>query len=307
MVKKKKKNVKGVCHICNEREIELTYEHIPPKSSFNKSAIKKINYEKYFKGTELKNLKYRTNQKGGGEFTLCKKCNSQTGLLYGTAFKSWSIQINNNLFQIPEKITQEIGQTKFFKIKIHPLRVLKQIVSLFLSINNEEAFKGDREKLKVFVLNKNEDYLPENLEIYCYALSPISFFNKQLEMQSIMFLDGRKYLLSEISHQPAGYILSYKDDFFSNINNEKKLINITFFKKYKYEDQIELNMYFPIFPNNTPYIFDFRTKIEMKNKFRDFEKEEDLINMDTFTDNLIPDNRVDFLANNSNSIFYQRK
>lgn len=308
MAKKKKNNVKGNCHICNKKNVELTYEHIPPKSSFNKTAIEKVNYEKYLEGAELKELKYRTSQKGGGNFTLCKECNNETGLLYGTAFKIWSTQINNNLFQIPEIIPQEIGCTKEFKMEVYPLRVLKQVVSLFLSVNHEKAFKGDREKLKAFVLNKDENYFPENLEIFCYALSPLSLFNKQLEMQNVIFLDGRKYLLSEISHKPAGYILSYKGDVFSSLNDEKQLINITFFKNYEYNEKIEFKMSFPIFPNNTPLVFDFRRKIEIEGINRDLEKkDEKIVNIDVMVDNSIPNNRIDFLDSSSSSIFYRKK
>ncbi len=68
----------GNCRRCNNFS-QLTYEHIPPKATFNKQtrfqSVDFMNYVKERNPLEAK-FKGKIEQGGIGCYSLCKKCNS---------------------------------------------------------------------------------------------------------------------------------------------------------------------------------------------------------------------------------------
>ena len=101
-----RKKVFDNCRICG-RYTELTFEHVPPKAAFNncpvvgKHILELINKDpdNYLDG---KGHKY---QRGVGAYTLCSKCNSNTGGWYGGAFAEWAHQSLNILTDAQESST----------------------------------------------------------------------------------------------------------------------------------------------------------------------------------------------------------
>src|SRR5665647_2533871 len=81
----------GICRLCGERK-ELTFEHIPPKSSFNRNTgyhispvINVLESEDPF-NTNSKGLQ---KQGGIGNHSLCSECNSFLGINYVDAYNDW--------------------------------------------------------------------------------------------------------------------------------------------------------------------------------------------------------------------------
>ena len=70
-----KKKEEGRCCLCGS-EGKLSFEHIPPRSAFNDSTVLEVEFDKLITAESLENLKGKQNQRGGGDYSLCPKCNS---------------------------------------------------------------------------------------------------------------------------------------------------------------------------------------------------------------------------------------
>lgn len=299
------KKVKGICHICNKPE-KLTYEHLPPESCFNSERVKEIEFKKFIiiDGKNFNGMEYLGKQKGAGEYSLCEECNNKMGKLYVDEFKKWNTLIKGNINVFPEK-EKEKGETREFEIEFYPLRVFKAIIAMFLSVNNEKAFK-EYDKLGNFLLNKDLNDFPKNIKVFCYAVSEVSEINRRLQLKQIVdVVTSRKYIVSEISFKPSGYLLSYsvndKLDFINELNiDTKKLVDITFFLEYSYNQKVKWDMYLPVFPTHMPYTADYR----LKNKIYDeriTKKEGKIKEVNFISDTCVMEDYIYFFYENTDS------
>lgn len=107
----------GVCHICGQYK-KLSYEHIPPKGSFNPlhqrlytlDALANVPPPRNLPPWDTSGLQYKSFQKGTGGFTLCEDCNSFTGSKYGEAYSDIVRGIWQELMKIPND-KQKYGVT----------------------------------------------------------------------------------------------------------------------------------------------------------------------------------------------------
>ena len=79
----------GKCALCG-KECNLSFEHIPPESAFNNSPAKPVSGDKLVEDDDrmpwdTSGLKYEHQQRGMGKYSLCRDCNSFTGVYYGKA------------------------------------------------------------------------------------------------------------------------------------------------------------------------------------------------------------------------------
>lgn len=177
MGRRKKKY--GTCKLCG-KEGKLSFEHVPPKSAFN-------NQREHFEATMDDLLKLscvdldsnlripanarRIKQGGIGFYSLCESCNNITGSWYASEFVKFSMQAMFNLLKANGK------PTLFYPMYFHPLRVVKQIVTMFFSI----CIDGMRDlepELQHFVLNREMRYLSPRYKIYCYSSIPQALLKK---------------------------------------------------------------------------------------------------------------------------------
>ncbi|MDP4038859.1 MAG: hypothetical protein Q8P54_02775 [bacterium] len=247
----------GTCHICGGYK-KLTFEHIPPAKAFNQN--KEITYL----GTEiLKNngkfpwdfidRKGKIHQGGIGGHTLCGKCNSDTGGWYARAFVDFVAQAYKQL-TLP-KVTD--NKVKVGLKQIYPLRIIKQVIAMFFSINNSDIQRIHPE-LRRFVLSKHVKGLDDTkFAIFMYALKGnISRYAGISFMGSFSIKKPR--ILSELSAPPFGYVLEFSP------NRETiptDYYEVTFFaNKFNYDSRISLPVELPILENNTPLPADYRSK-----------------------------------------------
>ena len=141
----------GKCALCGQ-ECELTFEHIPPRAAFNSTPTKPVSGEELLDDDRMPwdttGLKYTNQQKGMGRYSLCPKCNNDTGSWYGDDYII--------VAQIVHSILSKPIDPKYqgFGIRdIHPLRFIKQVLSMFCSINNFEDERIDT--LRRFVTGKD--------------------------------------------------------------------------------------------------------------------------------------------------------
>jgi hypothetical protein len=81
----------GVCHICGKFG-KLAFEHSPSASAFNDHRVLCVSFQQVLNNQHPHEFRGRYQQKGAGDFTLCVKCNNDTGSWYGTAYAGWAAQ-----------------------------------------------------------------------------------------------------------------------------------------------------------------------------------------------------------------------
>lgn len=242
------KTKKGICRLCL-LEKTLSFEHVPPKVAFNKhTKYLSVPFEEYAKiKNPLKDkIKGKQKQGGVGFNSLCKECNSFLGSSYVNAYKKW-------VYGGVEVIKGYNYQYNRYNLREQePLAVLKQIISMFLSINNEQFTKSYPELAK-FVLDPDSNELPDQYRI-------LTYLNNEGGMryvhQTIASIPNVGIInCNEIAFPPYGYVMV--------IDFEKKLTllnEITYFKNYKRSDIVTLDMEMYKLPTYTTWPLDYRTK-----------------------------------------------
>ena len=249
----------GTCKICGF-EGELSYEHIPPKKAFNNKTFYTLTNEEVLKldrscdfSTEaIKKQKLGQIKQGGiGRHTICHKCNNNTGSWYGSDYVNWVHQVMYILLKANGK------PTLYYPTFFYPLRVIKQIFTMFFSVNYD-GFRLDHPELVKFILNKESRFLSPRYKVYVYY--NIVGFNRYLGYSIIGDIAKRtNYKLSEITFPPLGFVMTIDSD-----RPDKRLADISFFSKYKYNDWTDFYQRYNVLPTHLPHIAaDYRTKGEI--------------------------------------------
>lgn len=160
------KRPRGKCALCR-RECELTFEHIPPRTAFNSTPVKPVSGDKIIKDDErmpweTSGLPYINQQQGMGRYSLCKECNNNTGAWYGNDYNLISHVMHHILSETISENINGIGIRK-----VYPLRFIKQVISMFCSINNFQDERMDNGTWKSMAVS----------EITAYTLGFILYFN----------------------------------------------------------------------------------------------------------------------------------
>jgi len=261
MEKNKQKKL-GTCSICGT-EGELSYEHVPPKKAFNNRTVLYDTILNLIQREDdpnaLDKFEKKGRQKGFGYYTLCEKCNCNTGSWYGTAYsKEWVTQ-GMYLGQC-----SKIAPSLCYTFHIFPLRVIKQIVCMFFCVNGT-WLSDNYPDLKRFVLNKWDRYIMENIKIYVYF--NLSYRGRQSGIIAKCAIGGQSKgpsLFSEIAFPPFGYVMTFK----SRPPN-KNYTDITYFTRYGYDEWKHIPLKMPILDVYAPFPGDHRTREQLmgnKNK-----------------------------------------
>ncbi len=249
----------GKCALCRQ-ESKLTFEHIPPASAFNSTPSKpvigdKILFDEDRLPWDTSGLHFDNQQSGMGKFSLCKTCNNNTGSWYVNDYSLFA-HIIHCAFQDPAmKNMGGIG------IKdIHPLRFIKQVVSMFCSINNCDDERLD--SLRDFVLNKTQKGIDKSKYKICMYFTK-SMLTKYVPITAILKMNekGRceSIALTEITAYPFGFIL-----YFSPTETWKyDGFDITEFADIDYDKLATIEMPLTIYEVNDIFPTYFRTKEEI--------------------------------------------
>lgn len=255
------KKIIGTCCICG-KEKKLTYEHLPLRGTGNKIPMVE-------RAALLNNQKDVIRQQGSGLHSLCESCNNNTGSWYGNEYEKFhSYIINSGNTEIQKSIYT--GEIKIYtnEIKIKPLKVFKEIVCMFLSINPPPIFLKERENFKNFILNREEKDL-KNIKVYMYIQDSKSKINRRNAFNKLIdLLYGRTVFVSEFVSNGIGYILTldnkntwHVDEFAYKC---KGLYDITFFKNYTIDEEVKIKIKTNILETNSPFSLDFREQTTIK-------------------------------------------
>lgn len=190
-------------------------------------------------------------QGGIGYHSLCEKCNNETGSWYGHAFVDYAYQAMGILQKA--KGTPSLYYPTFF----YPLRVIKQVITMFFSVNSE-LFRTEEHELVKFIKNKEERYLPKKYKVY-------SYYNIEGRMRYIGYsvvgqiTPGSIHHLSEITFPPFGFVLAINSG-----SPDKRLTDISHFSHFRYEQWTEYYQRFNTLPTHFPnFPADYRSKTEI--------------------------------------------
>ena len=134
---------------------------------------------------------------------MCRECNNSTGSWYGNAYVDFAYKAH--------KAIQTIERDEFDRIgfnEIYPLRFIKQVISMFCSINHG-YMNPLFEPLREFVLNKEKIGLDKAKYKLCMYLtdSRIMKYNGLSVVLNLKVAPVESMALSEITAYPFGFIL----------------------------------------------------------------------------------------------------
>lgn len=217
----------------------MTFEHVPPKRSFNNKRVKIITFDEVLNAIEQSSMpKGRFQQKGRGGYYLCEECNNNTGSWYAEEYN----KVSNGILQYLVKIEGTLP-SKIRLVSTEPIfvqRYFKQVITMFCDISrncmndqkvkdyllNKESNSFDTDKYRVFVFINNGSAIRHN------GVGGIIDLNK-----------NKSVLIAEIIDSPLSYILviNGKDEDLSRFGYE-----ITDWALFNYNDSQPIDITLPI-------------------------------------------------------------
>lgn len=258
------KQYQGKCALCG-KETTLTFEHIPPRAAFNSHGAKPVSGTEIFKEEvvndpnrmpwDTEGLRYSNQQQGMGKYSLCQECNNKTGSWYGDAYVYFAKVVNAAIKEYSLITDGTLG------IKdVYPLRIIKQIASMFCSVNRPDDPKLDG--LREFVLDKERVGLDKSLYKICLYLTN-STLTKQTGMMVMIKEDSNQIYtmaVSEIVAYPFGLLL-----YFDPVEGrEYQGVDITCFSDKTYEECCTIEMPWELREMNSLFPEDFRSREEIE-------------------------------------------
>ncbi len=225
-----------------------------PELAFNDHRVLRINFDQVLAGQRPDNYRGKQQQKGAGAHTLCVKCNNDTGSWYGGAYADWAEQAMHIL------IGTKIGPTLEYPFNIFPLRVIKQIVCMFFSVNGP-VFRQNQSDLERFVLDRTARYLPKHIRTYAF----FTFSDRSRAVGASALLKGlgsaksSVHVFSEVTVPPFGFVMTCNN----SPSPRGDLCEISRFSEYDYRDwRLGITLRLPLMPIYTMYPGDYRTRDE---------------------------------------------
>lgn len=245
----------GTCHLCGAHGA-LSFEHVPPRAAFNDRPIVEAGIDQLLRDDDdpkrLDNIRGRPSQRGAGAFTLCAKCNNDTGAWYGPAYVDWAFQ---GLWLAEHA---QVAPSLVFTFHVFPLRVMKEIICMFFSANGA-GFRERHPELVRFVLNKETIHIDPSVRIWTYFNS--SARSRQTGIIGAMSLGAgtRPAVFSEISFPPWGYVMTLD----GAEPPDERLVDVSHFARFSYNDWKHIDLRIPVLPVYSWLPGDYRSREEV--------------------------------------------
>lgn len=206
----------------------------------------------------MKTQRPRQSQRGMGGYTLCVSCNSNTGHWYGGTFVEFCKRALEVLYRA------DGCPTLNYEYRTYPLRILKQIITMFFSANNS-GFDRLYPELVKFILDKKARHLPRRYRVFIYynseglpkhtGIQRVSAVNPESSsLEEIMdSINSPGIVATEIVYPPLGYVMTIDSQSLDN-----SLYDISDFGRYRYDDFRSVYLNLPVLPNHTMYVGDGR-------------------------------------------------
>ncbi|MCC6192462.1 MAG: hypothetical protein IT318_25830 [Anaerolineales bacterium] len=189
---------------------------MPNREAYNKRNVIEYSWNDIFVRKE--NPRGRIIQGGIGAYTLCEKCNNETGHWYGGEYVKWAracFEFLNN--RTPSGLDPDEAVITLYDV--HPLRFLKQVVVFFFSV--QPGLAATRPALVPYVLDRYEKNLPEDCQFF------VNFYfgtrpklrrwplagKITIEKRGSLLLPVSNSVLSELTHPPFALVMADKTGF----------------------------------------------------------------------------------------------
>ena len=205
----------GPCRICGQ-VAELTKEHIPPRSAFNKGrGVLSMGDELLKDGLFAEQSEGTQIQGGSSGYMLCESCNNFTGTRFGREYQEWALRaagsishIHNNQRSL-EEIDELDGHNPVdatFRA-VYPGRFIRQVISMMLCISGGPELSTRYPDLRELVLGGEPRTLPDPLKIYLdFYAGPVSRFAGGTYGQGIIRDDVLRWVL-QLSFPPLSLVM----------------------------------------------------------------------------------------------------
>jgi hypothetical protein len=199
-----RKRPEGKCRVCGTFG-PLSWEHVPPEAAYNDHQVVMATQEQKLASELWDGKRGQVQQRGSGAYTLCERCNNNTGTWYGAEYVRWSKQGLERLLRIPS--TEE--RPFFVPFRGRPLRFLKQVVAMFFSVNND-SFASLHPELVRFVLNRESTGLPPAYKVDLVLVR--GGFARGVGIYGATNLaTGATDVASEVAHYPFALKMQFGD------------------------------------------------------------------------------------------------
>lgn len=152
----------GHCAICGQHG-PLSFEHVPPRKAFNDKRTWYADFvEKVHASAADGRARGRQLQRGQGGYSLCERCNNDTGAWYAPAFVDWcvdSMAILERLGGEPPRVIQVRH--------CRPLPILKQVLAMFCSVN-PTIVGPQNPSVRKFLLDRDARGFWPKLRVFTY-------------------------------------------------------------------------------------------------------------------------------------------
>jgi hypothetical protein len=248
-----KSNLKsGTCRLCGVESL-LNFEHVPPRSTFNKNTrYVQASFLEYMRNDNPfgKRLKGKVNQGGVGYYAYCEMCNNFLGNEYVRLYKPWA-EIGAYILS---KGKFNLYEYNVFEQKLN--RVLKQILSMFVAMN-DVWFTKEYPDIINFIKDSSSTELPNRFRVFMYLNN-----GPQIRYVPFMILgslvEDKPTKCCEIAFPPYGYVLTIDSD-----KTYNHLAEITHFKYFEPDEPIERSMRIARLETNLPIPLDYRNRDEI--------------------------------------------
>jgi hypothetical protein len=246
-----RKRPEGKCRICGQYG-PLSFEHIPPKAAFNDRPVVVAKFEDAIGLGPDEEVKGPIQQRGMGGYTLCERCNNNTGSWYGKRFVDWCYQGMDILIRSNGK------PSLIYLNHLFPLAIIKQVVTMFFSVNGD-GFRAANQELVRFVLNKERKYLSPKYRLFVYYST--TGRARRVGIAGVLSLgSGRNRIsvVSEITYSPFGYVMTFNSE-----PPDERLFEITHFARYDYNEFVVMPLRLPVLPTHLAFPGDYRDRDEI--------------------------------------------
>jgi hypothetical protein len=234
MTRRGRKKKKGNCNICGKYG-PMSFEHVPNQAAYNKRTVIEYSWESEFIHKEKS--KGKITQGGIGAYTLCEKCNNDTGHWYGGEYTKWA-HICYDFLENRKLSNQEPDEAIITLHNVYPLRFLKQVVVCFFTVT--PGLAQTHPSLVQYVLNKEERLLSKDCRFYInfyYGPNPKLRRWPFAAKLTVSYINGKitplsGSIISEFTHPPFSIQMSDSSGFYD-------AGEITVFTKYNYYQQIK--------------------------------------------------------------------
>lgn len=252
-------NTFGICHVCGLQK-PLTKEHVPPQAALNDNYYYLATFDQMLEAGPVP-LKEGPKHQGGIYFeALCRDCNNHYCNRYNRELIRW---IHGGEYLLRQLYEAGGENAEITARDIYPLRIIKGILAMFLTINPERfRFEPVGQHLAQMILDKEARGLPDGVKVYTYFNHTGNYrYVPAMNMGSVDdFFAGKMKRYSEITKPPFGFVLGIDSD-----QPDERLCDISEFAEVHFDQRVTVTMELAVLPTHLPlFVCDYRTLDEIK-------------------------------------------